>query len=978
MRKITSIIALLLCMQMGLFAQTFTATIDDTWNPADNGEQALASTNLASFTPAPVYSALPLPDGRIMVACGDNYNQNKVLGLARISANGRWDASFATPVNIESRTFNALALQPDGKIVAGGRVDFSFIAGLQANNLHRYNADGTYDDAFAQGTIDIEGAIKKILVLPNGKLLVSGSFTSFNGTAVGRIVRLLADGTVDASFAAGTGANNAIEDMLLLPDGKIMIGGSFTNYNNHATAVNRIACLNEDGSLNDGFSNMSGANGSVTSITSLPNNKLLVTGAFTIINGTARNRIAIVSETGVADAGFGEGKTLANDIVYKALALPDGSFAVAGQFSSFNSIDRKSHVRIDHTGNILAGYTVEPNGTTSGTITGMVLQANDKILLNGSFQFLQRVNFGGLARINTNGFIDATFNPNGGAGSCLNRFVNVMQPLADGRIMIGGLFSKYNGVPCHNIMRLTPDGLPDPIFEPGDEGPVGQVRALAVQPDNKTVIAGAFSRVDGIPTPGFARLLENGRIDPSFTPPTMNSHASADVVAIQLLADGRMYIGGEFEKIGSNTALRHIARLLPNGLPDPSFTPPVISNPSRVNVILPLADGRLLVGGQNMRLGDETAERPLFRLHADGSLDQTFNAGNAGFGINGNNRVLGILQTTNNQLIIWGDFTTYNGQNRRNLMRLNLDGSLVTPNPLAGLPANLIVPDYVVEQADGKLLVTGSFNYTLAGAGTYPNILRLLADGNLDKDFKTGTGFQTVNGATLDNFTTNMVDYSLLVGNKLLVCGAFTAFNGTLRSRIARINLGEMVTPVTWLDFTVKNHNGNALLQWATASEINNNGFEIQGSTDGANFVAIGFVHANTADGNSNLPQQYSFTCNGVSGNAYYRIKQIDKDGGIHYSVIRFLKDMKATGLVVVPNPVEKVARISFVAATESNSFMRCISTQGQVVQLQTISVRTGTNICNININGYPAGIYTLQLVDETGGILAMAKFIKN
>ncbi|WP_416439514.1 T9SS type A sorting domain-containing protein [Phnomibacter sp. MR] len=966
MYKIFTLLLLAFCLQLPLAAQIFTATLDNTWNPFDDGQQALASTTVNS--PSPTNFVLPLPNGQLILACGDSYNQTRVFGLARTNANGQLDATFSTPNNLQTRVFNALALQADGKILAGGRVEFSFASGLEANNLHRYNADGSYDASFTQGTHDINGTIKNILVLPNGNILVAGSFTTFNGATVGRLVRLLPNGTVDATFNMGTGANGDIEDMLLLPDGKVIIAGAFTSFS--GSTANRLARLNSDGSIDPLFT--ASANNTVHSIAAMQGNRLLVAGSFTSISTLSRNRIAILNSGGNAESNFaGGGLTLANDIVFSALPLPDGTIALAGQFTTFNNVARRSHVRISEAGVIVPGYSTEPNGTTSGSITGLLLQGNDQLIAFGSFQFLQRVNYGGITRINFQGAIDPTFNPNGGAGSFLNRYVTSMERLTDGRIMIGGFFSKYNGVPCFNIMRLLPDGLPDPSFEPGDEGPVAGIRTLAVQPDHKTIIAGGFSRVDGVTVPGFARLLENGRLDPGFTPLVMNAFASQDVRVIKLLPDGKMYIGGEFQKIGSNTNLKYIARLMPDGMPDASFIPPVFNGFGRVNSIEVMDDGKVLIGGSGLVLPSESITRTLLRLNTDGSYDASFNAGNAGFATDGGAVVFGVRKSANNQLIVWGDFFSYNAQSRRHLVRLNLDGSLVTPNPYASLPANFISPDKVVEQPDGKLLITGSFNY-FAGSIGYSGLLRLNANGSVDNNFRVGTGFRALNGAGFDGQFANMVDDALLIDNKLLVCGGFTDFNGTVRNRVARINVGNVVTPVTWQSFTAINHNGHSLLQWITASEQNNKGFEVQRSANGQSFTNIGFIPA-AGNGNSNLINRYSFTDRmPLPGNNYYRLKQVDTDGQFDFSSIKLVKHEMMTGFTIQPTVASAFVLLHIPRLAQQEAYT-AIVLNGAGKELMRVTVQA--NATKLNIAHLPAGSYYVTLMGKT--TTASARFIK-
>jgi uncharacterized delta-60 repeat protein len=95
---------------------------------------------------------------------------------------------------------------------------------------------------------------------------------------------------LDASFNPGTGADHWVNSIALQPDGKILIGGYFDTYN--GTTRNRIARLNTDGSLDASFNPGTGANDGVRSIALQPDGKILIGGLFTAYNGTGRNRVA--------------------------------------------------------------------------------------------------------------------------------------------------------------------------------------------------------------------------------------------------------------------------------------------------------------------------------------------------------------------------------------------------------------------------------------------------------------------------------------------------------------------------------------------------------------------------------------------------------------------------------------------------------------------------------------------------------------
>ncbi len=90
-----------------------------------------------------------------------------------------------------------------------------------------------------------------VAVQSDGKVLIGGTFTTYNGTSRGYVARLNSDGSLDTAFATGAGANSQVNSVAVQSDGKILIGGDFTTYN--GTSRVRVARLNSDGSLDTGF-----------------------------------------------------------------------------------------------------------------------------------------------------------------------------------------------------------------------------------------------------------------------------------------------------------------------------------------------------------------------------------------------------------------------------------------------------------------------------------------------------------------------------------------------------------------------------------------------------------------------------------------------------------------------------------------------------------------------------------------------------
>jgi uncharacterized delta-60 repeat protein len=115
------------------------------------------------------------------------------------------------------------ALQPDGKIIAGG--DFTTVNGVNRSFLGRFNADGSLDSTFLPNA---NAPVYSIVIQPDGRILISGAFSLIDGVTRNRYARLNANGSVDLSFNSSVGANNVASEIALLPDGRVLIGGNFT------------------------------------------------------------------------------------------------------------------------------------------------------------------------------------------------------------------------------------------------------------------------------------------------------------------------------------------------------------------------------------------------------------------------------------------------------------------------------------------------------------------------------------------------------------------------------------------------------------------------------------------------------------------------------------------------------------------------------------------------------------------------------
>jgi uncharacterized delta-60 repeat protein len=334
----------------------------------------------------------------------------------------------------------------------------------------------------------------------DGKMIYVGYFTSYAGVAANRIVRLNTDFSIDDTFVYGTGFNAEANAVAIQPDGKILVGGNFTQYN--GTARNRIVRLNTDGSLDTSFSIGTGFNASVFSIVVQPDNKILVGGSFTQYSGSSRSKLVRLNSTGVVDTTFANPSTINNN-VYQIALQTDNKVVIGGLFSTVSGVTCGGIARLTTGGTIDNTFQLSGFTTAGGQgLYGVSIDPSGKIICGGNFNTYSGASVGGdIARLNTDGTYDATFNVGSGiTGS--TRFVIDIIP-TNGKYFVTGVFDNFNGSSVGSIMRLNDDGSLDTTFNTGT-GTGYDTNAYGapsyIQSDGNYNFASVFSDYDGTPT----------------------------------------------------------------------------------------------------------------------------------------------------------------------------------------------------------------------------------------------------------------------------------------------------------------------------------------------------------------------------------------------------------------------------------------------------------------------------------------------
>ncbi|MDQ2862178.1 MAG: T9SS type A sorting domain-containing protein [Bacteroidota bacterium] len=227
------------------------------------------------------------------------------------------------------------------------------------------------------------------------------------------------------------------------------------------------------------------------------------------------------------------------------------------------------------------------------------------------------------------------------------------------------------------------------------------------------------------------------------------------------------------------------------------------------------------------------------------------------------------------------------------------------------------------------------------------------AAGNFQLGNFNGTAIRLIPNPT--NGFNGVVAYAgaPLVFNNLL----YTLFNNEQYDQFANLAyFNESTLPVTLTNFNGVLQNGNALLTWSTATEINNKGFEIFRSVDGINFNSIGFV---AGAGNSDLLLNYQFTDKpALSGNVFYRLKQVDMDAKFAWSNIVSVKLNNQTLITFIPNPAQNFITISSPVIVKE---IRLLNAGGQLIKVwNSVSPNAQLSLSDI-----AKGIYMIQIIND-------------
>lgn len=666
--------------------------------------------------------------------------------------------------------------QPDGKVILTG--GFKSFGGVSVSGILRLNADGTLDTAFKTNNgVGTNGQpIERHVLQPDGKIIIIGSF-QWNGSTPYNLARLNSDGTVDSTFMSnvGVGTNEtAPSSIALQSDGKIIVVGGFTTWNGQS-AIGAYR-MNSDGTKDNSFTSSipitPGYPGGANYVGQLPNGKLIISGYYYDANWNYITYANIYN----TDGSFFSQLDSTVGSVSSLIVQSDGKYIVLGSYydtnfgtTTYKVIRFNSDGTKDQTFNSNIG-----TGPTGGEVMDLRQQADGKIIIVGGFTSWNGTSLRGLVRLNTDGTRDTVFTTNNGPGISPNTTAYCVGILSDGKMFIGGNFTTFNNLQYQYLVQLNSDGtLNTTLFKSAvTAANNGSVSDMAVQADGKIIAVGDFTTWNNIYSPRIIRLNSDGSRDDAFMV-NIGTGPGSTVKTVTIQPDGKILVGGFFTNWNGTSAINRITRLNSDGTRDTAFTTSVgtASNNGSVNTIALRSDNTILVGGSFTTWNGTTGVNRIVLLKAAGNRDTSVN-----FGGGANGEVVFIKVQSASRVLIGGYFTTWAGVASNYFVRLSdltRDTAFMTN---VGTAANWSVNTIAV-QSDSKILIGGGFA-TWNGAAVN-RIVRLNSDGTRD------TAFTTNNQGGSDGDVSSI---ALKSDGKILMVGYFTSFGGVTVNKIVQIN----------------------------------------------------------------------------------------------------------------------------------------------------------------------------------------------
>ncbi|MGC4036155.1 MAG: T9SS type A sorting domain-containing protein [Chitinophagaceae bacterium] len=245
-------------------------------------------------------------------------------------------------------------------------------------------------------------------------------------------------------------------------------------------------------------------------------------------------------------------------------------------------------------------------------------------------------------------------------------------------------------------------------------------------------------------------------------------------------------------------------------------------------------------------------------------------------------------------------------------------------------------------------------------------------------EHKTGQGiggvafrfsdFGIANGTKIYGYSLMANDFSGTTGSNVVDYTNTTYFptnsgetvGGLDPLAVMGVSMETVILPVKMTSFSATAAGNKSDLKWSTATEINNNGFDVERSADGVNWKRIGFVPSKATGGNSNSQLEYNYQdVQPLAGNNYYRLTQTDLNNKITSSEIRTVSFKIDRGaLAIFPNPVKDVINIGGV---EKGYSLQLMDNKGAIISHST----SEGSVALLQTSNLTPGIYFVRVSDK-------------
>lgn len=859
---------------------------------------------------------------------------------------------------ITDNTVNSILVDGNYSYIGG---DFIYVGPPTGHGVELTTSSTTPSSIFPK---IVGGEIWDCVSDGSGGYYIAGTFTKVGSVNRNFLAHINSDGTVDNTWNPNP---NSVVYALELYNNHIYVGGEFSEVG---------------GQLRNGLAKLNNTNGDADNnwdphTTSFPfsihdividNGSIYVGGNFNDMGGQTRNKVAKLDDIN-GDAILGWDPVLPGGMV-RTMTIHKNHIYIGGSFTSVDSETRNRLAKINkHTGALDMDWDPNANGEVS-----IIVAHDEYIYFGGSFTAVGGSIRYRIARVDSaHGTFLGTWNPS--ASNSVDEIV------IDGSyVYVGGLFNSIGAASRAYIARLNlADGLADANWIPTASYNVNRIEISGTD----IFVGGNFRSLGGKKIRGLAKIDNTtGELVSDF-----NVGLTWGSVSTIALSGDYLYIGGSF----SSSTNDYLAKVNKNtGVIDDSWDP----QPNDIIRHVAIDGSSIFAAGDFTTIGGQSRNYLAKLNNSTGAADGSFDPSP--------NDIVNSLCVSGSNIYVGGDFTTIASQSRDYLAQLSTtNGSInLTFNPDPDWPVYCILED-----------ATGLFV-----GGDFDNI------GGLERNWLAK--INTTDGSAVSAFTANCNNtvYSLAVdGDYLYAGGDFTTVNSENRAYITKINktTGNLETwdpqldwtvyaiainnsdiyaggsfelaanemqdylalfttralPVELVSFDAHLVNKTILLNWETATEINNFGFDVE-RKDGnsVEWLKIGFVEGY---GTTNSPKTYSYldTLLNQVDEVSYRLKQIDNDGTYAYSKIVTVDLSPITGIddeekpVVYslsqnyPNPFNPTTTIKYGLPEDSKVRIGVFNILGEKVsQLIDSEVNAGFHQIKYDANNLSSGIYFLNM----------------